>query len=383
MNKEDIIDCVTQVEKVLLVEDHPHADKLEFVKIRGYKCIVRIGDYKKGDLCVFIPPDSILPSALEKLLVATSKVKLYKSRVRAIRIRGLASKGLITDIDTIKRYLGDHGKHMELKAGLDITEALGITKHEPGVPDYQQNLIAPLKGNSNFKKYTKMPRLENHEALFEPDDRVVVTEKVHGTNFRAGWVPSQATTAWQKVKNFFGYLEPWDFVFGSHNIQLQNKLNDKGDYEKNVYSECVKDYKLKEKIDRGTVIYGEIYGAGIQKHYDYGLKYSKGLVVFDVMDYPIGNYSGNTEPEYWDFENVVDHCQDEHLPHVPVLFEGAFKDLDIEELFKNGSILCPEQKTIEGVVITSLEEADCYLGRKKVKCINPAYLEKKDNTDFH
>ena len=54
-------------------------------------------------------------------------------------------------------------------------------------------------------------------------------------------------------------------------------------YDTNIYYKTCEQYNLKEVLPKGTVIFGEVYGEGIQKNYNYGLKGETKLVVFDVQ----------------------------------------------------------------------------------------------------
>jgi len=50
-----------EVVRVGEVLEHDNADNLEIVKVFGYTVVVRKGDFKSGDLAVYIPPDSVVP----------------------------------------------------------------------------------------------------------------------------------------------------------------------------------------------------------------------------------------------------------------------------------------------------------------------------------
>lgn len=79
-------DRLATIERVLSVEKHPNADKLDIIKVLGYECIVGREHYREGDLVVFVQPDSILPSDrtwATDLLRYTSR-----GRIRAVRLRG-------------------------------------------------------------------------------------------------------------------------------------------------------------------------------------------------------------------------------------------------------------------------------------------------------
>lgn len=355
---------------------HEKADKLEIAVVKGWQCIVQKGFFKKGDIVVYIPIDSILPEELEKKIFGPdSKISLHKHRVKTIKIRGVISQGLVINLGLAGIASSD-----EPVAGLDITEKLGIKKYEPDVPDFQKNMfkgrVASKKEvNPHFHKYTDIANIKNFLLLFEPDEIVVATEKIHGTNFRAGYVPFVPVTIWEKVKAFFGFAPEFQFVFGSHNVQLQHKMLYDGFFDSNVYANAVKDYKLDKILKHGEVVYGEIYGDGIQKNYNYGLKdKKKALVVFDIMQ----------DGAYLNRLDFLGRIKQLGLPTPPELYYGPYKDLDIARVVDGDSVFCIEQKVKEGAVIKPIIESRSYNGgsRKILKAINPQYLL-KDNSDFH
>ena len=376
-------ECITKVEKIKSIEPHPNADRLELAKVRGWLCVVPKGVYSVGDLCVYIPIDSVLPQALEEELFSNAKVKLNKGRIKTIRLRGAISQGLIANPETIFEFLGNRGKHIKLVEGLDITEALGIKKYEPALPKFQQfrGMRATKKQvNPHFGKYTDLQNIKNYDELFKPEDDVVVTEKIHGTNFRAGWVPFYADTFWKKIKKLLFLTPKWEFVYGSHNVQLQGK-HQQVYYDTNVYYKTVKQYDLQKVIPKGYVIYGEIYGDGIQKGYSYGLRQETKLVVFDIKSFHEKEDSQNGK--YISYDNMLAACAGMKLRMAPLMFSGKFKDVDLEKLYEGPSELSDSQLVKEGVVICSVTETQTHMGRKKLKCINPEYLLNKSNTDFH
>lgn len=197
---------------------------------------------------------------------------------------------------------------------------------------------------------------------------------VHNSNFRCGYVPFHADTLWKKIKKFFGRAPKFEFVYGSHNVQLQNKFIYTGYYDKNIYAEIVKKYKLDEILKEGEVIYGEIYGSGIQKNYNYGCKPDEiKFVAFDLFKNDL----------YVDFSELEKFCKNAGLPLVPVLSRGNFNLEKAKELTKGNSVLCPEQKVREGIVIKPVKDQKCHAGRKILKLISDDYLLQKGNTDFH
>lgn len=357
---------VVRIEQIL---PHLNADRLSIATIAGWQCVVGKDQYQVGELAVYLPIDSILPQEVEtKLFGPDSKVKLSKGRVKTIKIRGAISQGMLAKFETLGLTPSPENT--------DLTKELNISKFEPQV-NHGVGQVAPASPkniNPDFKRYSQLEHFKKHNKLFqENQDIVVITEKIHGTNFRCGWVPYNPTSMWKKVLKLLRLLPQWEFVYGSHNVQLSNKLLTNGHHEDNVYSSTVVKYNLEELLDYGQVLYGEIYGGKIQKNYSYGLPAGEhDLVAFDLMQ----------NGKYVDWSDLQDFCEETGVPLVPVLYKGPFSAELAASLTSGDSVLAPSQKIREGIVIKSLKEESCYLGRKAVKFVSDEYLL-KDNTDFH
>ena len=155
-------------------------------------------------------------------------------------------------------------------------------------------------------------------------------------------------------------------------------------YDTNVWYEVAEKYKIKEQLwkyvkffyspstlKQGVVIYGEIYGPGIQKGYDYGLKELK----FSAFDLMIDGVYEQT----WATESTITGFFDD-MDHVPVLYEGTYNK-DIVSQFVNEKIEGTKVPH-EGVVVKHQSGQ-----RNKIyKVINPEYLlysEKHDIGESH
>ena len=124
-------------------------------------------------------------------------------------------------------------------------------------------------------------------------------------------------------------------------------------------------------IGEGVILYGEIYGAGIQKNYTYGLE-----------DIQFAGFDVKANGEYFS----VDMAQllisvDLGLPHVEILYEGHWNQ-EVQDKFTFNNFIEGTKVPHEGIVI-KIFSGD----RKKVaKVINPDYLiygEKNDVGDSH
>ena len=364
------------VTPVLDVINHPNADRLDIVTVLGWNCVVQKGSLKVGDPVVYFPIDSVLPDALlSKIFGPDAKVKPSGNRIRTIKLRGAISQGLAIPASNFYTTV-------PVKLGDDITKLLGVTKWEPPVTKSTCSNMkaAPKKNqNENFSKYTDIEHLKKYpEAL--KGQTVIVTEKIHGTNFRAGWCKRPARSLWERIKERFGFWnDKWEFCWGSHNVQLQRKKGKMKTYhhetaKTDVYTEAVIHYQLENIIPRGFIIYGEIYGDGIQKNYMYGCKTGERKAVFFDVKHN-GKYMSPPIADAF-FKKIF-------LPLPPVLYEGEFDMQKMEELVTGKSILSPTQRIREGIVVKPMVEQASYMGRLALKFLNPDYLLMKDNTENH
>lgn len=351
------------------LKPHDNADRLEIATVKGWQCIVQKDTYSIGDKVIYFPIDSVLsPETEEKIFGPESKVKLKDSRVRTIKLRGVISQGLTAPISLFEMS-------PETPIGTDVKEMLRVHKYEAHVK--KPNIMSgkptsKRSGNVNFGKYTKINHIKNFPYHLD-GKRVVAHEKIHGTNFRCGMVTKAPHTLWQKIKAWFTKGDR-EFVYGSHNVQLKKASKKQGFYPTNVYWKTVDNYDLQRvteylanRVGNDVIIYGEIYGDGIQKKYSYGCKKGEQkLVVFDIK--VGGKYLGYDDLRCW--------CSVLGLEMPPELFDGDYDPERLMELNTGNSVMVPEQKIIEGLVIRTLDE-----DRQIFKLINPEYLL-KDNTEF-
>ena len=346
-----------EVVKVDSIETHPNADRLDIACIKGWRCVVGKGSFAAGDLAIYFPIDSVLPAALEAQLFKDSKIKLSNHRIRTVKIRGVISQGLLIAREAQRE-------------GSDLTEELGVTKYEPPIsrsPRSNAEAVKRRETNPSFHKYTDIENYKNHPGLFAPGELVYVLEKIHGSNFRAGWVRKHPKNWFHAVFLSWGFVNTHEFLYGSHNVQLsQNgKLN--------IYWEMVTKYKLRESIPKDTIVYGEVYGDGVQKGYTYDcMPGERKLVIFDVQQ----------NGWYFNHDRVRAFCGVIDLPVVPGDYNSLPVAFNPERILSNvDSISHLGWKPREGVVIKPVKETLCYLGRKILKWKSDEFLLKaEDNT---
>lgn len=122
---------LASIQRIVSVEKHPGADLLDIAQVLNYRAIVKRDQWKAGELCVFIEPDSVLPQVPWSVFYRSKS-----NRVKAVRLRGEWSFGIIESVAAVG-YTGP------VEEGLDITEVLGVTKYV--VPEPQDlNAAGPF-----------------------------------------------------------------------------------------------------------------------------------------------------------------------------------------------------------------------------------------------
>jgi len=357
------------------------ADNIELAVVGGWNCITQKGVQKVGDVVIIATTDAVIPEALSDEIGVTNYLR-KGGRVRTVKLRGTYSECLIIP----DKYL--HGRatigDWDLKDGSDCMHIFNIFKYEPPVKMVQLSNGKKIRYqiNPNFHVYYKFPNLKNVPDMFTEEDEVEITRKIHGTNARYGIVKKIRLSFWDGVKHFFGFGSKWDwyeFVVGSHNVEKGSDSN--GFYDTNVWYDIEKKYDIKAKlweyvkmnpnIGDGVTLYGEIYGGGIQKNYEYGLTEIE-FVGFDVKE--DGEYLSPINATL-----MIKHQLD--LPYVEILHFGNWSQ-EVQDKFVFNNFIPGTKVPEEGIVIKHLTGAR----EKTAKVINPDYLifaEKHNVGDSH
>ena len=376
---------VAKIDEIKLIEG---ADNIELAIVGGWSCIVKKGEQSVGSLIICATTDAIIPQALSDAMNVTNYLR-KGGRVRTVKLRGVYSECLLIPLHYLsgKLTMGNP----DIKEGMDVMEIMGITKYEPPAKTIQLASGKKIRyiDNPNFNIYYKFPNIKNVTGIFTEEDDVQITRKIHGTNARYGIVKKTKLSLKDRIKLMLAKkIKPdwkwaeYEFVVGSHNIEKGS--DSQGYYDTNVWYEIAEKYNIKDRlwnlvkstnnakevIGNGLVLYGEIYGAGIQKGYDYGLNDIQ-FVGFDLI------MNGKYEPTYIT-ETILSHI---HIPHVEILYKGKWRQV-IQDSFVFKNYIPGTNVPHEGIVIKH-ESGE----RNKVaKVINPdysIYAEKKDIGDSH
>jgi len=370
------------------VRPHPNADRLELTDIAGYQMVVGKGEYKSGDLAVFIQPDSVVPQTepfkfiwgqaaaeanglpgvpterqfdgnWEYAIPVPEKARRIKPR----KLRKEWSEGLLMPVTAFSGFFPE---------GSDVAGQLGITRFNPDVdvetPAAKQasprrRYPRSVKGWVRFLFYRALAGLGLRSARanaamevafqapvydvnalknagargFKPGERVQVTEKIHGCNAR-----------YVSVDGVFyvGSHEQWKVKGSNYWWNAANALPE-------IEEWC--------HANPGKILYGEVGPS--QKGFDYGSDGEPFFYAFDVWVPEDGENYGNS----WVWPGNLGFA-----PTVPVLYVGPY-DKDAIAKLVDGPTTVPtslgKKHIREGVVVRSLETG------RKLKWVSNEYLK--------
>jgi len=374
MENQNSVCFVARINEIKPIEG---ADNIEQAVVGGWNCIIQKGQYKVDDLVAVATTDAVIPQHLSDDMNVTNYLR-KGGRVRTVKLRGVYSECLIIPIEKTGLF------KYEFTEGKDLMDIMYIYKYEPPAVQIQLSSGRKVKyyQNPNFGVYYKFPNLKNVKGMFNGEDLVEITRKMHGTNARYGIVKKRKLSIWDKVKRFFGNeWAGYEYVYGSHNVEKGS--DSQGFYGTDVWDEINKRMGIKEKlwmyateygpevIGEGIILYGEIYGAGIQKNYEYNSSKTN-FMGFDVM------IDGKYMPTYNACNIITNELE---LSYVPILSYGYWSQ-EVQDSFVFNNFIEGSKVPHEGIVIKY------YTGeRNKIaKVINPDYLiygEKHNVGDSH
>jgi RNA ligase (TIGR02306 family) len=378
------------------IEPHPNADAIEIARIGDYQSIVKKGQIKDGDLAVYLPEQAVLPKWLLVTLGFWNELNgigtlngSAKNRIKAIKLRGILSQGVILtgeqiDEAKIKCFApieGQPGHSGEtFHEGDNLSEFLGVTKYEPAIP--QQLSGRALGANLDITHGYDFENIKKNPQLFDDGELVVMTEKVHGTLLQVIVVPESMANP----KYYQGRVAITSKGLGRSGIILDHED------EAGVYAKIARDGLMDKMLrlfdavsivesysNKPIVLFGEVFGVGVQD-----LSYGSGLSfrAFDIC-------SGvRASAEFMPFDTFANACELVGISTVPVLYVGPFSKETMLS-FTNGkeTISGREAHVREGVVVkTSLCDSDGKelrhprYGRKIAKSVSEAYLLRKGET---
>ena len=395
------------------IKPHPNADRIELCEIGGYQSIIAKGSLNPSeDLIAYIPEKAIVPHwLLEEMELADKLAGKGKNRVKTTRMRGVITQGICYRLPKgrIKYKKGENWREEPAQIGEDVTEKLGITKHTPPPPpELGGNGIAPYAIHNPHTLRYEIEDIKQHNHVLRENERVIITEKLHGTWFCVGHRDVQ----YPKDHGPYVYISSKGLAAQGYSFHLDNAPDNL------IYKRIYREYRDKFFMafqNLGDIQFiGEIYGTGVQDLH-YGTQEPE-LRIFDIFipstEEPYRWYNKNRGINWYEKQHEIDMeeqkqrtiqilhdthqqgfflehadmvriCGKHGLPYVPTLYKGPYNQHVIED-FTKGHTTYQDNHIREGIVIKATPERTDkgHLGRVILKSINEDYMFRKGGTEF-
>ena len=259
------------------------ADAIEAAVVGGWTVVVKKGEFKAGDLAIYLEIDSWVPHELAPFLSKGQEPREYNGvrgeRLRTVKLRGQVSQGLLLPVNLT--FWRDEGT--------DVSESLGIQKWEAPIPAQLAGdvegvfpAVIPKTDQERIQNLTEQLR----EWQGNTDFHWEVTEKLDGSSmtvFVHGDREGVCSRNWALKETAGNTL--WKVA---RRERLIEKLRDNG---------------------RNLALQGELIGEDIQ-----GNAYKivgQDFFVFDIYDIDRGEYLTPLERRLF--------CDVHGVKHVPVI----------------------------------------------------------------
>ncbi len=358
-------DFKVTVQKLDEVSAHPNADRLDVARIGGWQIVVGKDQHQAGEQVAYIPEQALVSLPLQKKLGVEGRLAgSKKNRVKAIKLRGILSQGLVLPLKEGRLTHPETEEQKECELGEDVTKFLGVIKYEPPIPLHMSGEMyaSPLR----LPRYDVENWKSDPEAI-PPGTPVLITEKLHGT---------------LSMLVFYGE----EVIISSKGLSAKDMALKEN--EKNVYHRTLRSHlpsiktTLKNRWPEALAfgVIGEIVGPKVQD-----LQYGHQRPVFYLFEV-IVKHKEESPWEYEDFKEVQALAQGFGLKAVPLLGETPCPGPDeierANELADGPTAVEGVDHIREGVVLRAPQEGRNAKGERLLrKIVSGAYLTRKKGTE--
>lgn len=411
---------LVSVRRITAINDIPGADLIKVATIGGgWPVVVKVNEFKVGDLCAYFEIDSFLPESDERYAFLMKSTREFEGvrghKLRTIKLRGQVSQGLALPLHLFfADFEGskfDEGQELSefFTEGQELTELLGIKKWEATLPaelagqaeglfpsfirktdqERCQNLVAEIFGYEDtytpFTNHASVPTeawesmivkgevvfdspsgtyMKVNKAKGDPNARYEVTLKCDGS--------SMTVFARNEIQDDPS-LGQMNSGVCSRNLQLKvNEANAENSYVKLALQSGLLGVleHLAREGEGNFAVQGELMGPGIQGNRE-GLTGTR-FYVFDVQNIDEGRYLTPEERREFMQKLYREGVSPNLVDHVPVLqFNVTLDQLGIRnvtDLLKYAEGPSITNKVREGLVFKRMD------GKWSFKAISNLFL---------
>lgn len=321
------------------------ADYLQSAVVDGLPIVVS-KNYTEGEKVVYFPMGLELPPYVARIFGVEQHLR--KGRViKTVKLKGYVSYGMALRLD------GENadpffGGLSDLPVGTDVDFFFGTKKYEPPVSPIAGRFGVAAVNDPRMPRFTDIQRLNSKEKYLEGKE-VYVTEKIDGSSVRIGYFDGELVvgsrnltraepTYEEKKTNWF-----WYPTLDERVMSLLRVLHEEQRY-------------------KHIILYGEVYGSGVNPKMHYDVK-GLNFMAYDLV----------LDGKYVDAATLISLFTRHHIPAVPVDYLGPFDAGQIKALAQRKSNLT-HSNIKEGIVVRTLhEEYHPREGRLIYKHLNPEY----------
>ncbi len=284
------------VVKITNLTKHPNADKLQLTNIHGNVVIVGL-DTEIGDYGIYFPVETQLSveyaKANDLIRRKDESGKMAggfleeNRRIRAIKLRGTPSNGLLMPLKSID-FTGGLSKPEGPMIGFEFTEMNGVPicqkyvpktnvagtgKQKKGRKARESKIIA-----DQFRFHFDTAQLGRNIHKINPEDQVVITWKMHGTSAIVSncLVKKDLGVFARFLSKFLPIVSTeYQYIYASRRV-FKNEFAEAKQhfYGEDLWTDLGKAY-FEGKLRTGETVYYEIVGytpggGAIQGNFDYG-----------------------------------------------------------------------------------------------------------------
>lgn len=284
----------------------------------------------------------------DPIMNADDSVKGYISTkrrlVRAIKLRGVVSNGILLPLDTfiaLTGYTPQVGDEFTHIGDIEICRKYEVPKQVQGTQVQgekkpKENRLKDLLIDNQFRFHHETEHFVKNIHKFDLDTEIIITRKYHGSSLILSSVLINKKLHWfEKVYNLianhfirgvdrigkskYGYI----FSSGKPKSRLPKGIvaekvdwtsHTESFYSQNIWQKAFDMYK--DCLEKGITLYGEIVGEGIQgPNYTYGFDYK--VFIYRITQ---TNVDGQVYEFAW--EDVKRYCDKYGISYVDELFVG-------------------------------------------------------------
>jgi hypothetical protein len=388
--------------KLKNVRPHPNADRLKLATCEGNQVVVGL-NAEEGDLGIYFPTDGQLSEEFCKAndLLRRKDEKGNNAggmfdanrRVRTQKFRGEKSDGFWCPLFYLN-YI-THNKHL-LVEGLELdelnTNSLCNKYIAPATKQKLANISGKKakKGSIMFKEHFETSHFGRNINKIRTGDHVIITEKVHGTSQRVGYVKVEQPLLWHDqvsiaiLRGFYWLFrkekptatkDSWQYLVGTRRVVLDHSYNK----DSGFHSDSLRELAARPfigKLRKGETVFYEVVGyepsgapimprVDIRKMKDdeftkkwagqepgsFNLTYKYGCNPgeFKIFVYRITTTNEDGESMDYSWKDVKKRCEELGVTYCPEVsssfivdsdaFNSAFLESYVEQLGEGGSVL--------------------------------------------